>query len=389
MEAGGLEVHPNLLLQFLVLTEAGTIEVAARRLKVSPAVLRRSMRRLERQLGTRLLQDGRTVGLTVDGADLVGPARGVMTALGRFESRLRSLDGVLRVAHSSDADTLSVLLARYCELNPDVRIDEQLLPCEAQLKALGEREIDVAVCRVTSPPPDECQVELLRLDPLLAAVTATGGVSPISVDPARMQIDVGEDGAGWPARDELILSFERAAGCALQRVRVPGAAGPHLAALERTRAPAFLMMSSSHPPSARRRLVGLVPLQPYFPWSLVWHSKPTPAVAAFVEAARVVSRENRWLEVDRMPGIPWLPPDDLQSAQLPFEARPESTCEMKVSAPSRSSGIASLDDVQGRVASRESTSRAQSTSVRGVETGAPRRSAGRMRATSRERSFTL
>jgi DNA-binding transcriptional LysR family regulator len=318
--------------QFLALAEARDLDEAARRLRMTPAALRKSMRRLERQLGTRLfVHDIRAFGLTADGVGLVGPARGVVSAAARFKAAMRSIEGVLRVAHASSVDTLSVVLDRYCELHPEVEVHEQVLPCEAQLAALHEREIDVAVCRLIAAPPNDCQVQLLRLDPLLAAVTATAGAAPVCVDPARTPTYVGETGGEWLARDDLVTSFERASGCVLHRVRVAFGAGQHVAALERTHAPVFLIMSSSTPLPVDRRLVGLVPIQPYFPWSMVWPTDASAAVSAFVETARAVSAENGWVAVDKLPGNPWLPEDDFHRHHVDADPRPEPAFPAKVS----------------------------------------------------------
>lgn len=332
MEPDGVDLHPRLLQQFLVLAETRDVDRAAARLTITPAALRKSMRRLERQLGTNLfVHDARVFALTADGAGLVGLAADVVSAAARFTASMRSIDGVLRVAHASSVDTLSVVLDRYSELHPEVEVEERVMPCEAQLTALREREIDVAVCRVAGAPPDDCEVELLRLDPLLAAVTADGGAAPMSVNPAHTPTYVGDTGGGWRARDNLIASFEQAAGCALHRVRVLIDVGQHVAALERTHAQAFLMMSSSGTRPAKRRLVGLVPLQPYFPWSLVWPTDSAPAVTAFIETARTVSRENRWLGMDKLPGGPWLPEDDFHRNLLEAGPRQLSTTTMNVS----------------------------------------------------------
>lgn len=332
MEPDGVDLHPRLLQQFLVLAETHDVDGAAARLATTPAALRKSMRRLERQLGTRLfVHDARVFALTADGAGMVGPAADVVSAAARFTASMRSIDGVLRVAHASSVDTLSVVLDRYSELHPEVEVEEQVLPCEAQLAALRERKIDLAVCRVPGAPPDNCEVELLRLDPLLAAVTPGAGAAPMSVNPARTPTYVGETGGGWRARDNLIGSFEQAAGCALHRVRVLIEIGQHIAALERTHAPAFLMMSSSGARPAERRLVGLVPLQPYFPWSLVWPTDSPPAVTAFIETARAVSAENGWLATDKLPGLPWLPADDFHRHRVHADPRPRSATTTNVS----------------------------------------------------------
>ena len=325
MDSDGVDVHPRLLQQFLVVAETRDIEGAAGRLRMTPDALKKGMRKLERQLGTKLfVPAARVFELTPDGVGLVGPAAGVVSAAARFTAGMRSIDGVLRVAHASSVDTLSVILDRYCALHPEVEVEERVLPCDAQLAALREREIDVAVCRVAGAPPGDCEVQLLRLDPLLAAVTTGGGVAPMSVDPARTPTYVGETGGDWPARDDLIASFEREAGCELRRVRVLIGAAQHLAALERTHAPVFLMMSSSGAPPPERRLVGLVPLQPYFPWSLVWPTGASAAVVAFVEIARAVSRENGWLAIDRLPGHPWLPENDLHRHRVEAGPPPAS-----------------------------------------------------------------
>jgi DNA-binding transcriptional LysR family regulator len=198
------------------------------------------MGRLERRLGTRLfVHDTRAVQLTAEGAALTAPVQRVVSAAARFKARMRSTEGVLRVAHSSNVDTLATVLDRYAESYPDVRIEEQVLPCDAQLAALREREVDVAVCRLGAAPPDDCHAELIRLDPILAAVAPRTGVAPLSVDPARSPAYVGDTSGEWSALDELIASYEQAAGCDLQHVDVLIGAGQHVATLERTRAHVF------------------------------------------------------------------------------------------------------------------------------------------------------
>jgi DNA-binding transcriptional LysR family regulator len=311
VEPGSLDLQPGVLQQYLILAEARDLKRAAGRLMISPAALRKSMRRLERQLGTRLfVGDWRALELTPEGDALRAPAQNVVSAAARFNAGIRSIRGVLRVAHSADVDTLALVLDRFAELHPDVRVEEQVLPCDAQLSALREREIDLALCRLSGAPPADCQVELVRLDPILAAVAPRAGVAPLSVDPGQTPVHVGETGGEWSARDELIASFEQAAGCQLHRVQVAVGARHEIAALERTRAPVFLTMSSSLAIPTRRRLVGLVPRQPYFAWSLVWPTESSATVSAFVETARGVAADHGWLTVDGLPGTPWLPEDD-------------------------------------------------------------------------------
>jgi DNA-binding transcriptional LysR family regulator len=171
------------------------IDHAASRLITSPAAFRKSMRRLERQLGTSLfVHDARVFQLTAGGAELTGPAQSVVSAAARFKAGIRSIQGVLRVAHSSNVDTLSIVLDRYAERHPDVRVKEQVLPWDAQLLAVREREIDVAFWQLAGAPPADCQVELVRLDPILAAVAPRAGVAPLSVDPPRTPAHVGDTG---------------------------------------------------------------------------------------------------------------------------------------------------------------------------------------------------
>lgn len=317
MNPSSLDLPPRLFQEFLILTEAGDVDRAATRLMISPGALTKSMRRLERHLGTSLfVPDTRTFRLTAEGHALKAPARRVVSAAARLKGGIRSTDGVLRVAHSSSVDTLGAVLDRFAERHPEVRIDERVLPCDAQLLALSEREIDVAVCRVTPTAPADCRVELVRLDPILAAVAPRAGVAPLSVDPNVTPAFVGQTAGDWSARDELIAAFERAAGCDLGRVHVLISAGQEIATLERTRAPAFLIMSSSRTASTERCLVGLVPLQPYFPWSVVWPRDSSATVAAFVETARTVAADNGWLAIDRLPGAAWLPEDDFHAPEL-------------------------------------------------------------------------
>lgn len=320
MNPHSLDLPPSLLQQFLLLAEARNIDVAARRLMISQASLRTSMGRLERQLGTRLfVHETRAVQLTADGEALRAPAQRVVSAAARFKAGMRSIAGVLRVAHSSNVDTLATVLDRYAESYPDVRVEEQVLPCDAQLAALREREIDVAVCRLGTAPPEDCHVELIRLDPILAAVAPRAGVAPLSVDPARTPAYVGDTSGKWSALDELIASYAQAACCDLRHVDVLIGAGHHVATLERTRARVFLIVSSSRAVPTERRLVGLVPLQPYFAWSLVWPADCSAAVSTFIETARAVAENSDWLAVDRLPGTPWLPEGDFHRARLHTE----------------------------------------------------------------------
>jgi DNA-binding transcriptional LysR family regulator len=254
LSSHSLDLSPRLLQEFLVLAQARDLDRAANRLKVSQDSLRKSMRRLERQLGASLfVHDTRAFRLTADGDALRAPAQRVVSAAACFKAGMQSLEGVLRVAHSSNVDTLATVLDRYAESCPDVHIEEQVLPCDAQLRAVREREIDVAVCRLPATPPDGCQAQLIRLDPILAAVAPQAGVAPLSVDPARTPVCVGETNGEWSALDELIAAYEQAAGCDLQHVDVLIGAGQHVATLERTGARAFLTMSSSHAVPAARR----------------------------------------------------------------------------------------------------------------------------------------
>jgi DNA-binding transcriptional LysR family regulator len=331
MSPSSLDLPPQLFQEFLALAEARDLDRAARQLRVSPDTLTKSMRRLERQLGTRLfVPDERAFRLTPDGDALTEPAQRAVSAATQFMASVRSAGHTLRVAHSSSVDTLAAVLDRFAERHPDVAIDERVLPCDAQLRALGEREIDVALCRVAGAAPADCHVELVRLDPIVAAVASQSGVAPLSLDPGRTAACVGDTNGEWSARDELIASYERAAGCELRRVRVVVGAGQEMAALERTRAPAFLTLSSSRAPTDRR-LVGLVPLQPYFPWSVVWPVDPSPTVAAFVETARAVAEESGWLAVDKLPGDAWLPQDDSHATRLPAGASHDVDLQTNVS----------------------------------------------------------
>ena len=306
---GSFDLPPALLQRFLVLADAADVDRAASQLTISQAALRKSIGKLERQLGTSLFaSDARVLQLTAEGEALKPAAQRVVSAAARLKSTVHSLHGVLRVAHSSSVDTLATVLDRYADSYPDVRIEEQVLPCDVQLTALREREIDVAVCRVASAaPPDDCNAELIRLDPILAAVAPIAGVASLSVDPARTPVYVGETNGEWSALDELVASYEQAAGCDLRHVDVLISAGQDVATLERTRAPVFLAMSSSRALPKDRRLVGLVPLQPYFPWSVVWPRDCSDTVTTFVQIARAVASDNGWLAVDRLPGTPWIP----------------------------------------------------------------------------------
>ncbi len=117
---------------------------------------------------------------------------------------MRSIDGVLRVAHSSSVDTLAIV-DRFAELHPEVRVKERVIPCDAQLAGLREREIDVAVCRLASAPPADCHVELVRLDPILAAVILSRMLEDVGAAARELTIET-----MYELRDGVVSTRSRA-----------------------------------------------------------------------------------------------------------------------------------------------------------------------------------
>ena len=136
----------NALRLFVAAAQAGSLSEGARRTRVPLPTLSRRVRRLEDELGVRLVERGaRGLALTAAGTRLITDAEPALASLSQAEQRLSSEDGVagvLRVSIPPNFDPLWTVLSRFGQRYPAVRFDVFVTDRRVDLVADG---IDVAI----------------------------------------------------------------------------------------------------------------------------------------------------------------------------------------------------------------------------------------------------
>lgn len=166
----------NLMAIFAQVVESGSFSAAARRLEISRSAVSKSVAKLEKSLGARLVQrTTRHVSLTEIGALVADHCSRMLQEAAQAETLVASLNlqprGTLRVAASVAFGTLHLapaladFLARYPDLVIDLTITDRWID-------LAEEGIDVAI-RVTGEPP--VQWVARKLAPVRRRLCATPG----------------------------------------------------------------------------------------------------------------------------------------------------------------------------------------------------------------------
>ncbi len=199
---------------------------AAGRLHMAQPALSQRIQRLERDLGVRLFdRSSRQVGLTPAGRALVGPAHDVLAAVDGLVARAAEVaDGAagrLRVGvlPETGAATMAAVVREVERTCPAVGLDLAAAATTEQLRALGDRSLDVATVRL---PVD---AGALRIGPVLHqpwGVALPAG-SPLAGRRRVALRDLGDVAAGAvPAGDGARVP-RRAAG----RLRPAGLGAGH------------------------------------------------------------------------------------------------------------------------------------------------------------------
>jgi len=157
---------------FVAVAEEGGMSAAARRLHVSQSALSQTIQSLERQLGAQLLvRDYAGARPTDTGKALLEEARAL---LDHHDRALAAISGAaattaqLRIGVPLEfpPDVLPAALAELATAHPSTRVEVRHSSSAAQLTALRERELDLALVRYR--PAD------LALDAVLAVTEAMG-----------------------------------------------------------------------------------------------------------------------------------------------------------------------------------------------------------------------
>ncbi len=169
-----MDFDPALLRAFLAVTEAGSFTRAAERLHLTQSAVSHQIRRLETQVGRRLLtRTTRQLRLTEDGEEFLRHARQILASLDALTQRFKPspVAGALRFGAPENflGERLPHLLCRFARAFPAVRLDVSV-SANLDLPALIRAgDLDLAVVIALGQPGGEPAGELLRRSPLVWA----------------------------------------------------------------------------------------------------------------------------------------------------------------------------------------------------------------------------
>jgi DNA-binding transcriptional LysR family regulator len=292
---------------------------AAAKLHVSQPALSRDVRKLEGSLGFRLLaRDSRHVALTPRGEVFLADARELL-ALGERMQQPADASAV-RIAHIIELSTSRAVADAYSLARPDVQLVEHAMDSVAQLKALVENRLDVAVLRLCpqmlTDHPKGWSHTLLRLEPM-RLVGRPGDPPRPSVSMCERPLEVFADRPAsglYNAHGNLVSALELEAGVTMRWLGTPGAFSHCFSVIQRQTTPTLLLEFDSY--AVRYAAEGypvhnIAELRPYYPWSIAWRNGPLSGPTRdFLDVAHEVAAQQRWRERDEAEARRWLPRDD-------------------------------------------------------------------------------
>lgn len=180
------------LAAFIAVAEELHFGRAAERLNMTQPPLSRQIQKLERIVGTELLErDNRKVQLTPAGLAFLDEARRLLTLAGRAPATARRIasgrSGILRIGFTaaSGYSVLGPLLEQISGIVPDVDIELQELVTGEQLDGLLTGELDLGLAR----PPFDARTFDSRLLSLESMVLAVPSGHPL----AALDRDIGPE----------------------------------------------------------------------------------------------------------------------------------------------------------------------------------------------------
>ncbi|MCX4528500.1 MULTISPECIES: LysR family transcriptional regulator [unclassified Streptomyces] len=179
---------------FVTVVEEGGFTRAGARLHVSQPGVSAQVRRLERELGLRLLdRSGRRVTPTEAGEAVLSYARAALAAVEGIRRTAEEVSGLLRGrvsvglipgAAGAVVDGLDVIgvLGDFHDAHPEVEIALAEDTSERMLAGLRRGELDLAVIGLDGEPPAGISVQVVLAEPLVAAVRPDDPLVRASLD---------------------------------------------------------------------------------------------------------------------------------------------------------------------------------------------------------------
>ncbi len=194
------------LRQFIAVAEELHFHRAAARLNMSQPPLTASVRRLEEEVGTELIERGnRTVGLTAAGAVFLEEARRTVAQAERTVAAAREAaegrSGVVRLSYvgSSLYGRLPERIRRFRQHSPTVRLELREATSAQQVAFLRDGQADMGV--VIPPVPDAGDIVLRDFDTDRLAIALPRGHRLAALDQVPLSRLIDEPFVLWPAAE--------------------------------------------------------------------------------------------------------------------------------------------------------------------------------------------
>jgi DNA-binding transcriptional LysR family regulator len=315
-----MDLDLRLLRYFVAVADELHFGRAAAKLYISQPALSKQIRKLEDQLGTPLLiRDSRHVTLTPRGQRLLQDARQLLALAERM--KYEPQPNVVRIAHIFELMTSRQVADAYSSARPCVQLVERNLTSLAQLLALLNNLLDVAILRVTAQMladhPTGWHHRLLRLEPM-HLIGRPGDPARPAASLHERPIEVFADAPGsglYNVHGLYMTAFERHAGLTMRWLGNPGTFGHCLAVIRRAGSSAFLFEFDSY--AIKYAEAGLpvhspAELQPYYPWSIAWRDEQlSQPIADLLDIAEETATSRHWRSPPQPTAAPaWVPPDD-------------------------------------------------------------------------------
>ncbi|NYI71107.1 DNA-binding transcriptional LysR family regulator [Naumannella cuiyingiana] len=168
----GVAVELRQLRYFLEVARELHFGRAAEALRVAPSAVSQQVARLERELGTPLLdRSHRAVRLTEAGQRFAPRARAVLDAANAAADSVRVPSRVVRLGTSAGLGTRIAALAERAQLaEPPIRLELSYAPADDRLAAVGAGRLDAAVVRGDSRASAELDFTEVWTDELVIAL---------------------------------------------------------------------------------------------------------------------------------------------------------------------------------------------------------------------------
>jgi DNA-binding transcriptional LysR family regulator len=164
------------LAYFVAVAEESHFTRAAERLRIAQPAVSQQIRRLEAELGLKLLRrTSKGVELTAAGADLLVHAEAVLAEVARAKADMDRHTGVTRgvvrvAATAADAPRLPEALADFHGAHPGIQIGLRQGSAAEIVALVASGAVDVAVLALSSEEPPGVSVHPLADEPLRVAV---------------------------------------------------------------------------------------------------------------------------------------------------------------------------------------------------------------------------